>query len=56
METRVSVYKRTDEQYMLKLKASRAFFSEVWFETNFSSRMFMSLTHYAAKSNQHFDF
>jgi len=29
MNTRVSVYKRTDEQYMLKLKAARAFFSEV---------------------------
>jgi len=29
MDTRVSVYKRTDEQYMLKLKAARAFFSEV---------------------------
>jgi len=29
MSTRVSVYKRTEEQYMLKLKASRGFFSEV---------------------------
>jgi len=29
MDTRISVYKRTDEQYMLKLKAARAFFSEV---------------------------
>ena len=29
MDTRVSVYKRTDDQYMLKLKASRGFFSEV---------------------------
>jgi len=29
LETRVSVYKRTEDQYMLKLKASRAFFSEV---------------------------
>jgi len=29
MDTRISVYKRTDEQYMLKLKTSRAFFSEV---------------------------
>ncbi|CAG7713870.1 unnamed protein product [Allacma fusca] len=29
MNTRVSVYKRTDDQYMLKLKASRGFFSEV---------------------------
>ncbi|OXA56643.1 proliferation-associated protein 2G4 [Folsomia candida] len=29
MTTRVAVYKRTEEQYMLKLKAARAFFSEV---------------------------
>lgn len=29
LDTRVSVYKRTDDQYMLKLKASRGFFSEV---------------------------
>jgi len=29
MQTRVSVYKRTLDQYMLKLKTSRAFFSEV---------------------------
>lgn len=29
LDTRISVYKRTDDQYMLKLKASRGFFSEV---------------------------
>jgi len=29
MQTRVSVYKRTMDQYMLKLKASRGFFKEV---------------------------
>jgi len=29
MQTRVSIYKRTLDQYMLKLKTSRAFFSEV---------------------------
>ncbi|XP_045483130.1 proliferation-associated protein 2G4 [Harmonia axyridis] len=28
-ETRVSIYKKTEEQYQLKLKASRTFFSEV---------------------------
>lgn len=29
MDTRVSVYKKTDEVYLLKLKASRNFYSEV---------------------------
>lgn len=29
MDTRVSVYKKTDETYQLKLKASRTFYSEV---------------------------
>ena len=29
MDTRVSVYKKTDETYQLKLKASRMFYSEV---------------------------
>lgn len=29
MDTRVSVYKKTDETYQLKLKASRAFYKEV---------------------------
>ena len=29
LESRVTVYKKTDETYMLKMKASRAFFSEV---------------------------
>ncbi|XP_052893166.1 proliferation-associated protein 2G4 [Anopheles moucheti] len=29
LDTRVAIYKKTDENYMLKLKASRAFFGEV---------------------------
>ncbi|XP_076341895.1 proliferation-associated protein 2G4-like [Tachypleus tridentatus] len=29
MDTRTTVYKKTDEIYQLKMKASRAFFSEV---------------------------
>ena len=29
MDTRVSVYKKTDEMYQLKLKASRTFYFEV---------------------------
>ncbi|CAG0924605.1 unnamed protein product [Notodromas monacha] len=43
LESRVTVYKKTEELYMLKLKASRAFFSEVdkRFQTMpFNLRMF----------------
>ena len=29
MDTKVSIYKKTEENYLLKLKASRAFYSEV---------------------------
>jgi hypothetical protein len=29
LDTKVSIYKKTDENYLLKLKASKAFYAEV---------------------------